>query len=83
MRWGGRTNFQDLNLVWERERERVNRDALTRLKTPGGVGGYVWKLTLVFSNFFLDFLGVTCRKLTDPAVLDLGSADPSGGLEAC
>ena len=37
---GGRTNFLDLDPVWERERERVNRDALTRLKTPGGVGGF-------------------------------------------
>ena len=36
---GVRTNFRDLDPVWERERERVNRDALTRLKTPGGVGG--------------------------------------------
>merc|ERR1712110_659857 len=33
---GGRTNFRDLNPVWERERGRVNRDALTRLKTPEG-----------------------------------------------
>ena len=33
---GVRTNFQDLDPVWERERERVNRDALTRLKTPEG-----------------------------------------------
>ena len=40
-RGGGRTNFRDLDPVWERERERVNRDALTRLKTPGGVGGSV------------------------------------------
>ena len=31
-----RTNFRDLDPVWERERERVNRDALTRLKTPEG-----------------------------------------------
>ena len=30
---GVRTNFRDLDPVWERERERVNRDALTRLKT--------------------------------------------------
>ena len=36
---GGRTNFWDLDPVWERERERVNRDALTRLKTPRGFGG--------------------------------------------
>ena len=36
---GVRTHFRDLDPVWERERERVNRDALTRLKTPGGVGG--------------------------------------------
>ena len=36
---GVRTNFRDLDLVWERERERVNRDALIRPKTPGGVGG--------------------------------------------
>ena len=33
---GVRTNFRDLDPVWERERERVNRDALTRLKTPEG-----------------------------------------------
>ena len=38
-RGGGRTNFRDLDPVWGRERERVNRDALTRLKTPGEVGG--------------------------------------------
>ena len=37
---GVRTNFWDLDPVWERERERVNRDVLTRLKTPEGVGGY-------------------------------------------
>ena len=36
---GVRTNFRDLDPVWERERERVNRDALTRLRTPRGVGG--------------------------------------------
>ena len=36
---GGRTNFRDVNPVWERERERVNRDALTRLKTPVGSVG--------------------------------------------
>ena len=36
---GVRTNFRDLDPVWERERERLNRDALKRLKTPGGVGG--------------------------------------------
>ena len=35
-RGGVRTNFRDLNPVWERERERVNRDALTLLKTPEG-----------------------------------------------
>ena len=35
---GVRTTLWDLDPVWERERERVNRDALTRLKTPGGVG---------------------------------------------
>ena len=35
-RVGVRTNFRDLDPVWERERERVNRDALTRLKTPEG-----------------------------------------------
>ena len=35
-----RTNFWNLDPVWERERERVNRDALTRLKTPRGVGGF-------------------------------------------
>ena len=34
---GGRTKFWDLDPVWERE--RANRDALTRLRTPGGVGG--------------------------------------------
>ena len=28
---GVRTNFRDLDPVWERERERVNRDALTRV----------------------------------------------------
>ena len=33
---GVRRNFRDLDPVWERERERVNRDALTRLKTPEG-----------------------------------------------
>ena len=33
---GGRINFRDLDPVWERERERVNRDALTRLKTLEG-----------------------------------------------
>ena len=31
-----RTNFRDLDPVWERERERVKRDALTRLKTLEG-----------------------------------------------
>ena len=31
----GRTNFRDLDPVWEREREMVNRHAFTRLKTPG------------------------------------------------
>ena len=36
---GVHTHFWDLDPVWERERERVNRDALTRLKTPGGAGG--------------------------------------------
>ena len=35
-REGERTHFWDLDPVWERERERVNRDALTRLKTPQG-----------------------------------------------
>ena len=38
---GGRTNSWDLDPVWERERERVNRDALTRLKPPKGVGGLI------------------------------------------
>ena len=37
----GHTNFRDLDPVWERERERVNRAALTRRKTPGGVGGSI------------------------------------------
>ena len=40
---GKKNNSRDLDPVWERERERVNRDALTRLKTPGGVGGYQFK----------------------------------------
>ena len=36
---GPKNDFWDLDPAWERERERVNRDALTRLKTPRGVGG--------------------------------------------
>ena len=39
---GVRTNFRDLDPVWERERERVNRDALTRLKTPEGSADLQW-----------------------------------------
>ena len=39
--WGReRPNFRDLAPVWERKGQGVNRDALTRLKTPRGVGGF-------------------------------------------
>ena len=38
---GVHTNFRDLDPVWERERERVNRDALTRLKTPEGSADFL------------------------------------------
>ena len=48
---GVRTNFRDLDPVWGRERERVNRDALTRLKPPRGVGG------LVFQSFWFSGVG--------------------------
>ena len=54
-RGGGRTNFRDLDPVWERERERVNRDALTRLKTPEGSADF--KVFGRFSGFGLVFRG--------------------------
>ena len=38
---GGVQISKILDPVWEREKERVNRDALTRLKTSGGVGGFL------------------------------------------
>ena len=47
--------FPDLDPVWERERERVNRDALTRLKTPEGSADSAFQVFPGFFNREIDF----------------------------